>query len=303
MKTIASIVVIVLLTLTSCEKVKNYFKGPETETLVETLHSATLTGYAANIAMAIIDGQSFSFVNASRSNVGFPCTTLMTIDLEDSDYPYTTEKASSIIIAGLWPDAETAVFSMIYTDYHLGTNTLELVGIETIPAIREAGRIIVALASQDIRFSPDQQSILQINLNTLQIESEFLRLDEELRPDDVYVAVLQNAYFIDINTHTTSTVTDDSYTVTGGGQLIEVAGNDAEIVQQAFFEVSISNDCTLNPLAGMALMKVVGLEDEGFPELGTTVLEFSDRCDGSAKVFAATGMYVGSNGRRVSFLL
>jgi hypothetical protein len=294
--------IILLFIASSCNRIKDYLRDPDTDILVETLHSATLTGYAANIAMSVMSGQTYTYVHTIRSNEGFPCTSLMTMDIDESFYSYTNAQAGTVTIAGLWPDASTAILSLIYTDYRAGTHTMELLGIETIPVIRDGNSIHIALASQDIRLSPDQQSILSIDLNTLQIESELLRL-EMMKPTDVYVAVVQNAYFIDINTKGTfHDPDDDDYTITGGGQLVEVAGNEAEIIQQAMIEVCVSSTCHLNPLHGMALVKVTGLENEGFPELGTAVLEFVDDCSGSARVFAATGMYVGANGKRISFL-
>jgi hypothetical protein len=155
----------------------------------------------------------------------------------------------------------------------------------------------------DIRFNPDQESMLQLNLNTLEVESEFLRIDMP-RPTDVYVAVLQNAYFIDVNNHgTNGNLNDDSYTVTGGGQLVEVAGNEAEIVQQAMVDVKVSPDCSANPVDGMALIRVTGIKGNEFPELGTAILQCSPDCKGTARVFVATGIYIRSNGQNVTFQL
>ena len=155
----------------------------------------------------------------------------------------------------------------------------------------------------DIQMNPDQDALLSLNLNTLEVQTELLRLDEP-KPTDVYVAVLQDAYFIDVyNNLTGNDLEDDSYTVTGGGQLIRVDGSSAEITQQAMVGVEISPGCLLNPTEGMALVKVTGLENQGFPELGTAVFEFTSGCSGTARVYAATGMYVGSNGKNIRFRL
>jgi hypothetical protein len=300
----ALLFLILLLPEFSCKKIMNYFREPETEILTETIHSTALTGYAANLAMAVMAGQTFSNVSVTRSNPGFPCTTLMVVDPSaENCFYFAPEKASAITIAGLWPDESTAILTLLYTNYNTGTSVLDLLGIETIPVIRDGNNIHVALASMDIRLNPDQGSFLQLNLNTLEIQSELLRL-EAPRPADVYVALEQNAYYIDVdNQGTDDHIADDSYTLTGGGQLIEVAGNSAEIVQQAMIEVNISPACITNPVAGIALMKVTGLESDGFPELGTAILECGPTCDGMAHVFIATGMYVGSNGQDVPFRL
>jgi hypothetical protein len=298
------LILVLLLPEISCRKVMDYFKDPDTRPLVEAIHTNVMAGYAANVAMAVIDGKSFPNVTSSRSNDGFPCTTLMVIDTDsDPNLPLAGDKASQITVAGLWTDASTAILTLILTDYHFGNSTLDLLGIQTIPVIRDADHIHIALAGMDIQLNPDTEALLSLNLSTLEIESELLRL-ETPPPDDIYVAVLQNAYFIDVyNNSTGNSISDDSYTVTGGGQLIEVSGSAAEITQMAMVEVRVTPECALNPLDGMALIRVTGLEEEDFPELGTAVLEFTDRCSGTAGVFLATGMYAGSNGREIPFRL
>jgi hypothetical protein len=296
--------IILLLPDTACRKVMDYFRDPDTEQLVETIHTTVMVGYASNVAMAVIDGQSFPNVTFSRSNDGFPCTTLMVIDLEtDPNFFLPHEKASQITVAGLWPDASSAILTIMLTDYHLGSSTLDILGIQTIPVIRDADHINIALAGMDIQMNPDQEALLSLNLSTLEIESEWLRL-ETPPPDDIYTAVLQNAYFIDVFNHSTSTsIGDDSYTITGGGQLVEIRGNSAEVTQQAMIDVCVTPACVLNPVNGMALVKVTGLENEGFPELGTVLLEFQAGCEGTARVYLATGMFTGSNGKDIAFQL
>jgi hypothetical protein len=286
----------------SCRKMQDYFRNPDTEYIAENLNTAILTGYAAGKAMAVMEGVSFPNMITTRSNSGFPCTTTMVLNLaQDDDFVFSPGKSSAITIAGLWADSTTAILTMLFTDFHAGTNTLDLIGIETIPVIREGYDVRVVLADMDISLNPDQSSILSINLTDLEVQSELLRLDMP-RPADVYVAVSQKAYFVDMDmSGTWDDFTDDTYEVTGGGQLVEVAGNSAEIVQQAMVEVQVSPDCFANPVNGMALIKVTGVEDEGFPELGTALLQFHDQCDGEAEVLVATGMYIGSNGQHISF--
>ena len=298
------VILLILLADVSCRKLDNYFRDPETETLVETLQATVITGYAANLAMAVMEGQTFPNVVVSKSNPGFPCTTLMVVDMSAAVNPlFTNEKVTAITIAGLWSDESTAILTMLYTDYHIGSSTLDLVGIETIPVIRDGDKLLVALAGMDIRLNPDQESILRLNLTTLEIESELFRLEAPL-PADVYVAIEQNAYFINVNNNgTVNNPGDDCYTISGGGQLIEVAGNSAEIVQQALIEVKVSAECKHNPLDGMALIKVTGLEDKEFPELGTALLQCPSTCSGATHVIIATGMYIGSNGHEISFNL
>ena len=292
---------IFLIPGSSCNKIKDYFREPDPDPLLETIHTSILTGYAANISFALMTGQPIPGVKFIRSNPGFPCTTLTTINTSQYSGVYPEYMDVNLItVSGLWSDESTAILSILLTDFDMGTSTLDLLGIKTVPAIRTDNHINVAMASMDIQMNPDQDALLSLNLNTLEIQTEFLRLNAP-KPTDVYVAVLQDAYFIEIyNNLSVNNIEDDSYTVTGGGQLIRVNGSSAEITQQAMVGVEISPDCIVNPTDGMALMKVTGLEDQGFPELGTAVLEFTSGCSGTARVYAATGMYVGATGKGFS---
>ncbi len=286
----------------SCRKVKDYFRDPATDDLKETIRSAEITGYAALLSMAVMNGQSFSHVTSQRSNQGYPCTSLTVADLENEpELDWARGQAGTITIIGLWADENTAILNLLFTDYNTVAGTIDLLGIETIPVIKDGNHIQLAMADMDISLNPDQQSLLQINLNTLEIESELLRLDQTL-PTDVYIAVTQNAYFVDVDNHgTINEPVDDSYTITGGGQLVEVTGHSEEIVQLAMINACLDPSCPSNPIEGMALIQVTGVENAGFPELGTAVLEFSDNCNAKAYVFAATGMYVTSNGSNIDF--
>jgi hypothetical protein len=293
-----------LLLLFSCKKVKEYFREPDPEPLLETIHTSILTGYAANVSFHLMSGHSIPGIDFIRSNPGFPCTTITTINTSiNQDLYLANLDVNAITIAGLWTDESTAILSILLTGFDTGTTTLDLLGIKTVPVIRTNDHINIAMASMDIQMNPEQDALLSLNLNTLEIQTELLRLNAP-KPTDVYVAVLQDAYFIDVyNNLTDNNIEDASYTITGGGQMIRVDGPSAEITQQAMVGIEISPDCLLNPTGGMALMKITGLENQGFPELGTVVFEFASSCSGTARVYAATGMYVGSNRKNIRFRL
>jgi|WetSurMetagenome_2_1015567.scaffolds.fasta_scaffold20578_2 hypothetical protein len=296
---------ILILSATSCNKFRHYFRNPDSDLLVETIHSTTLTGYAISTAMAVMNGYNpDNVISFTRNLPTYPCATLMVIDLEHaSGYPYFIDKASSIIVAGLWSDHNTAVFSLIYTDYHAYSQTIDLVGIQTVPAILDGNSIEIALATQDIQLNPDEDALLSINLNTLEVASELFRLDMP-RPTDVYVAVEQSAYFIDVNNNgTLGNMADDRYNITGGGQLIEIETGSTEVIQQAMIDVRVTPACYLSPVSGMSLLQVIDIDDHDLPELGTALLQFNDHCAGSADVYVATGIYIGANGKSIPFEL
>ena len=83
-------ILIFLLPFFSCNKVKDYFREPDPEPLLETIHTSVLTGYAANVSFAMMAGQSITGVNFHRSNAGFPCTSLISINTSTNPDVYLT---------------------------------------------------------------------------------------------------------------------------------------------------------------------------------------------------------------------
>jgi hypothetical protein len=294
-----------ILAFSSCNPLKDYFKDPEPDPLVETIHAATLTGYAISAAMGKMDGAQPSDATDYQRNIeGFPCVTQMTLSMEDDyGYPFLDNKASHITVVGLWSDPNTAIFSLLFTNYSSATQTISFLGIQTVPAIRDGNNIEILLATQDVRLNPDQDALFSLNLNTFEFTSELLKLDLP-RPNDVYVAVEQSAYFIDVNTNGTLGIqSDDRYIICGGGQLIEVQNNSTEIVQQAMIDVRINPVCNLCPISGNSILRVIDVEDHSLPELGTAVFEFNDDCEADAHIYVATGIYAGANGKNIPFRL
>lgn len=298
------IIIIFLLLSSSCRKVDEYFRSPDTEVLANTIIANIITAYSANAALSCISGNDLPHVVTTRSNAGFPCTSLMIMTIDQApDLPFPISFANTITIAALWADENTGILTILITDYNSSTSTFSLLGIETIPVIRHEGNVMVAVGDQDINFSPDQESILEFDLDEMEIETELDRL-EAMVPEDVYIAVEQRAYAIDIDCKATPyDLSDDSYTISGGGQLVEVTTTSAEVIQLAMVEVTISPVCQQNPITGMSLLRIVGTETEHFPELGTVIFQFHDMCDGQAEVMVATGMFLLVNGTSVAFNL
>jgi hypothetical protein len=221
----------------------------------------------------------------------------------NTDYiePFISDNIGKLIITGLWASEDAGILTVLFTNFNLAGAEFKLLGIKTFPVTRQENSIVVAFGGMDIDLDPESDELFTINLSEQEVESEFSRLGEE-RPEDLYMAVEQNAYFIGIEQNNTpSDISDDIYSFTGGGQLIEVTNNSAEIYQQAMLEVELSSSCINNPTNGFALLKKVSIQDESFPELGTAILEFHEQCDGLVQVDLATGIYITANNESIEF--
>ncbi len=297
---ILSLTLIIVL-CDSCKELEEYFHDPETESITDAIKTCAIIGYSVSTAMSVMEGYRLPNVRIKTVCQDFPCVSVMLIRIDDT-YPFSfsSRETGEVIVAGLWADEETAILTLLLTDFNIHTSTFRLKNIHTIPVIRTLdGKIGVAFAGMDINLNQQSDDLLAFNLLTQEIESEFARLEDQ-RPEDVYVAVEQNAWFIEIDQkNTPENLWDDSFVVTGGGQLAEVTDNTADVVQQAMIDVLLSQTCTANPVSGHALIRKVNTEEDKFPELGTAILEFHEYCDGRAHVLLATGAYIGSNGKSI----
>lgn len=292
---------LIILISDSCKEIEEYFHDPELESITDAIKTSAIIGYAVSTAMSVMEGYQLPNVRIKTGCHDFPCVSVMLIRIDET-YPYSfsSGETGEIIVAGLWADEETAILTLLLTDFNIHTSTFRLKNIHTIPVIRTFdGKIGVAFAGIDINLNQHSDDLLEFNLITQEIESEFARLDDQ-RPEDVYVAVEQNAWFIEIDQkNTPDDLWDDSFVITGGGQLAEVTDNTADVVQQGMIDVMLDQVCSANPVNGHALVRKVNTEDEKFPELGTVILEFHGSCDGKADVLLATGAYIGTNGRSI----
>ena len=294
-------VTLISVLLLSCEELKDYFKDPETESLTDVLKTSAVIGFSASAAMSVMEGYDVPYVKLKTRCSGFPCVSIMAIKIgKNAPFPYWSEKSGEIIVAGLWADNSTAILTMLLTDFDIHTSTFKLKNIYTIPVIRTFdGKLMAAFASMDINFNPETDNLLEFNLETGEINSEYARIPTNVT-DDLYVAVEQDAYVIEIEQNNTlDNLYDDTYYVSGGGQLVEINDNKTEVIQQAMVNVRFNQSCRENPVFGYGLIRKIGTEGDKFPELGTVVLEFGNHCDGTARVTLATGMYLGANGKDI----
>ena len=292
---------LIILISDSCKEIEEYFHDPETESVTDAIKTSALIGYSVSTAMSVMEGYHLPNVRIKTVCQAYPCVSIMLIRIDDN-YPFSFSpgETGEVIVAGLWADEGTAILTMLLTDFNIHTSTFRLKSIHTIPVIKTMdGKIGVAFAGMDINLNKESDALLEFNLQTQEIESEFARLENQ-RPEDVYVAVEQNAWFIEIDQNNTpEDLWDDTFIVTGGGQLAEVTDNTAEVIQQAMVDVTLVQTCSANPVYGLALIRKINTEESTFPELGTAILQFHGNCDGKADVLLATGAYIGSNGKGI----
>ncbi len=291
------------LILNSCKKLDEYFREPDTESVKDVIKTSVFIGYTAELAMSAVSGHAPSNVSTFRSGSSFPCVAVVFI-YPDGRFPvpFAKNANSEISVFGFWPDENTALITILVSELNIRTSTFTLHDVHSVPVIKSDSSISVVYAAIDINFGQnDRDELMKFDYSTGELNVELGRFNI-IPSDDLNVLVEENAWFVNINQNNTEGYpSDDSYSITGGGQLVEASESTAGAFQQALLGVRINYDCLRNPLEGFSLIQKVAVEGEKFPETGTAILSFHDACNGKAYVELATGMYITSIGRHVSF--
>lgn len=297
------LLLLAILILSSCKEEEAYFKDPETEPVIHTVKAAAAIGYCSSIAMTVMSGKSLPGVYATKSCSDFPCASLIFVDLNDNiRIPFSEDDNGQVIIAGLWTDVKQAILTLFFYDIDINTSAFTLKNVHTFPVTESNGNYLAVFAGMDINLGSNPILPIDLDLSEGEINFELERLDFDT-PTDVYVAVEQHAYIIEINQHGTATdLNDDSFIITGGGQIIEVMDDKGGIIQQGMLDVVLDSECQANPRNGFALIKNTSAGGNSIPELGTAILDFHNQCDGMVDVSIATGVYLKSNGKSIPLI-
>lgn len=289
----------ILCLLLSCGKIRELDQEPEIQSLQDGLRTSATIGYCASLANTLFQGYPlpenviFQSINSdTHSGAG-----ILFVDI-NSQYPLPFNPAvGKIIIAGIWNDEHDGVITILLTDIDLRSFTTELLAIHTIPVIylEDTGNILTLLAEQDIVVGEGADTLLNLSLTNPQFDLELARGNQD-KPSDVFAAVTQNVWFVEINSRKTpSDLYDDLYTFNGGGQIVEAKSQSGGILYHSLIRTKLDlRICLFNPIAGMAFIQNV--KAGSFLDLGNALLDFQDNCDGSARVSFASGKYFTSNG-------
>ncbi|MBN1414043.1 MAG: hypothetical protein JW973_02990 [Bacteroidales bacterium] len=304
---IENIVLIIcfLFSFTSCKKIDEYNKEPDVEYLRDGIATSVAVGYCASVAMSAFRGNPLpSNMLFTKGNCNeFHCSGLIIINTSTQHPLPFNKNVGQIIIGGLWDQGNSGIISVVLVDISLLRGESILYGIYTVPVIlQDDGSLLTLFAREDIIIGEGSDTILSLSFTKPQFDLEIERLNTE-KPEDLYVAVKQNVWFVTVNqNHTFSEFLDDGITINGGGQMAEATDNTAGIIYHAVIETYLNYlACDKNPLDGQALIQYIVAGDQ--LDFKTLVLDFVDECDGKAKVIAATGKYIKWNGRKIPLYL
>lgn len=296
----AALLVMVMPGCGSTDKYENYFQDPDVEPIKATLRTTIPLAYAATVAMASVKGTPPANVRTSNTCSSYPCAAVVTIDVNDQTLPYKFG-TGKMVVAGLWTGENNAIMSVSFVDIYGGTSRFRVRDVSTFPVTSTLTGVNIVYTDVDVNISTGP-----VNPQNLSDEkTQAVQSRAGLRAsDEPSVNVGLDAWVIKVDhAGTPGDFSDNTYTVAGGGEYVGTGANSAAVMQVAMGKTIMTPACTINPTGGAALINEIDASTTRLPVVATAALTFNPTCDGKAKVFAATGNYLLSNGNAIPLQL
>ncbi|HEY8934748.1 MAG TPA: hypothetical protein VIM65_05985 [Cyclobacteriaceae bacterium] len=299
------LVLVCILSVSSCKIVDAYKQSPELTPLEQGFKTCATIGYCASIASSAFNNQplpsNVEVTFDSSPKTGYTSSGVVHITVNSTTPLPFNSNIGDIYIAGLWDGTNGGVITIVFANIDIFTSTYKFYGLYTVPIVQDPDtkKLTTIFAQQDILIGQGSDTLLNLSLSKPKFDSELARANSAV-PIDPFVAVKQNVWFVKVDQNNTlSNVYDDRYEINGGGQILEASSNSGGILYHAMIETKFSSDCALNPTSGLAFIQNVKAATSSI-DLGNITLNFHSACDGKANVTIATGKYVASNGKDVT---
>lgn len=293
--------------LSTCGKIDDLLREPDVTPVRNVLKAAIPVGYAANLTMAAMQGDSLPNVTVVRSGSDTSTGCFLMNIIVDSTYPLpgNVQAVGIITTAGIIVDNRTAIMTAVFSSLNITQGSFVIRDISTFPVVCDtdiiSGKRELDVVYWDIDINSGSDTLLHAGITQGQIDAELVKF-QTMQSFDSGVSLSENAWIIRIDDNNTlANPADDSYAVFGGGQYVEVFEDKAEIIQLTMINAVMSPSCKFNPATGWALWQNLGTAG-AVPEIGHVLLVFHASCDGRADAYT-TGVYVRSFGRNIALEL
>jgi hypothetical protein len=290
--------IVLILQFCSCSRIKEYSQEPELESLRQGLKTSAAVGYCTSIVMMVVEGQKLPDNVVFEKNTG-----LIYIKINKTHPLPFNKNIGDIVVAFNW-SGRAGLMSILFANFDLLGGNGKLYGLYLVPFMKENEEegLWTMFEKQDIVVGNGSDTLLDMsNITNIVFNAKVAQLNSE-KPDNAFVAVKQNVWFINIDQNKTySNPYDDDITINGGGQILEARGSAGGIIYHAMIDTKINYSiCNLNPVSGFALLQNFKTGGEPYIDLGNSFLTFHDNCDGTVHVDVSTGKYVTYNNKYIS---
>jgi hypothetical protein len=294
-----------LLSLNCSNPIKNlenkFNKAPEIAAVTRAIKACTPLAYAANCAMdAMVHRPGPGVTVTARDVDSFPCNAIVSIAVSKAHpLPVGGDSTGTIKVLGLWPDSETAVMTVFFTNTNVKDGTFILMNAAFVPVTRDTGGTMVVFASEDV--NADSATIVTTHITDSMVTIKLSGMPSSL-PTDSSVAVNQKAWITVVKERAGDSLGSETYDLYGASQYLGVNASTVEVIEAVMLAVRLAPaTCRKNPLSGYAMIRDVKIQGSGSNsnsdiELGTTILTFNNACSGNATITLATGVYLARTG-------
>ena len=301
-----------ILFLSGCEQleqkadsVKGFFRPAPVLPVLEVIQTSVPTGFCAAVAMSEQMGHVIPDADVSNYN-GFSLIRMK----NNNEYPMSllNVPCDEIYILRLGMDEEMCIISSFFVSNDHVSGQQKVYHIGPVPVMLDDQHVRAIFARNHVTVGDELNLELKISQGEIDLAIERLKVPN---PDDVSVAVEQDAWVIEIEPENTWTVfSDDKFMVTGGEQdvstISDPQGNAASVLQMAMIGLMIDPACLKNPVSGFTVLREINVESSSHSQLdelvlGTIFYTFDRSCTGRIRVPVATGSFLLSLGQEVEF--
>lgn len=301
-----------ILVLPGCEQleqkadmVSGFFHQPPVKPVLEVIQTCLPTGFCATVAMADQLGQTIPDADVRHHNG------LSLIHLENQQaFPLSIlpVPCDEIYILRLGMDEDMCMVSSFFVSSDHRSGRQQIYHIGPVPVMLDDQHVRAILARNHVSVEDELNLELRISAGEIDVAVKKLRVPN---PEDVSVAVEQDAWVIEILPGNTWTdFSDDKFVITGGEQDVQTVsnpqGNAGSVLQMAMIGLLVDPECLKNPVSGFTVLREisVGTGIDGPLEdlvLGTIFYTFEKSCTGRVRVPLATGSFILSLGKELDF--
>jgi hypothetical protein len=289
------------------DTVRGFFRPAPVLPLLEVIRTSVPTGFCAVVSMADQLGHVIPDADVLRFNG------LSVIHMENNhEYPLTLlpVPCDDIYILRLGMDEDMCIINSFFVSNDQLTGQQKVYHIGPVPVMLDDQHVRAIFVRNHVSVEDELNLELKISQGEIDIAIEKLKVPN---PDDISVAVKQDAWVIEIEPENTWTdFSDDKFMLTGGEQDVSTfsdpQGNATSVLQMAMIGLMVDPACLRNPVSGFTVLREISVEtgsDSRLEDLvlGTIFYTFTESCTGRIKVPVATGSFILSLGQEVEFIM
>lgn len=282
------IILFLLVLLTACSE--QFTQLPDSRPIESVIKTAIPLARAASMNAIAITGTQIANTSATSCNA-YPCSTDATVQIKDGLFPLHSDNIGHIYFASRWTSANQGIALAVFVDRSAGNGLLPISKVSAFPFTRTNNGIDIVYTQLHLNID------LDINgMSDQEVQDELNGLNQP-NPNDPEIAMGMGAWLVQVDFQGTPTdFTDDTYSITGGGQEFSIGGGNAQVIQLALVGTRMSAACLLGPDQGLGLYQEV---DTARQTVGQAILSFPSNCSADMNITLGTGTFIGSTGDSV----